>query len=420
LAELINSRHLKKKKMMGRGNEVLTEDNVVGTTGRPGFLSPARYKPEKREQGSPITPTLAPVRELRSRHGKKSLPKIFQEELKRLVELGKANAVKVKELLSQIGLVAIDNAGKGNCMFLAIARGLGWSSQAHRKLRNIAVKHMEDNSEDFRHFIPYTDLEGPDKAWERYLNKMRKKGWGGPHELRALEASLNIKFEIWLATFNELEEVTDIQVQRHHPVNLEKGTVKLWYEANAQNDTEEDLGDHYMVLEEDGSGRHLSRVSRYSAMTLDESKSTTEGDGMDKTAEGTQSPISLSDGMSDSQRGLNEDRSRLSGLSSKQTHNSKTTEMGKEATTALNNVRRGGIWSGRIFHAPPNRTASRSPSPSPEGLWTLHKNPTPRGSEVALGEGSRPTGHPPPHSQEEPQPDNHKKKGRMETPMANA
>ena len=37
-----------------------------------------------------------------------------------------------------------------------------------------------------------------------------RKGWGGPHELRALEASLNIKFEIWLATFNELEEVTDI------------------------------------------------------------------------------------------------------------------------------------------------------------------------------------------------------------------
>jgi hypothetical protein len=105
---------------------------------------------------------------------------------------------------------------------------------------------MEDNPEDYMDFIPYTESEGPAKAWERYLNKMRKKGWGGPHELRALEAALNIKFEIWLATFNELEEVTDIQVQRHHPVNMEKSTVKLWYEANAQNDMDEDLGDHYM------------------------------------------------------------------------------------------------------------------------------------------------------------------------------
>ena len=106
---------------------------------------------------------------------KKMQPKFPPEELKRLVELGKNNAIKVKELLSKIGFVAVDNAGKGNCMFLAIARGLGWSLQTHKKLRNLAVKYMEDNPEDFINFIPYTDPEGPDKAWERYLNKMRKK-----------------------------------------------------------------------------------------------------------------------------------------------------------------------------------------------------------------------------------------------------
>ena len=66
---------------------------------------------------------------------------------------------------------------------------------------------MEDNPEDFINFIPYTDPEGPDKAWERYLNKMRKKGWGGPHELRALEAALNIKFEIWLPPSMSLKKL---------------------------------------------------------------------------------------------------------------------------------------------------------------------------------------------------------------------
>ena len=70
------------KEMMGRATEVLTEDisgTNVGAIGRPGFLSPAKYKPEKREQGSPITPTLAPVRELRSRHGKKTQPEILRK-----------------------------------------------------------------------------------------------------------------------------------------------------------------------------------------------------------------------------------------------------------------------------------------------------------------------------------------------------
>jgi len=39
--------------------------------GRIGFLSPAKREPEKRSQGSPITPTILPVRELRNRQAKK-------------------------------------------------------------------------------------------------------------------------------------------------------------------------------------------------------------------------------------------------------------------------------------------------------------------------------------------------------------
>jgi hypothetical protein len=92
-----------------RGAAGITEERL-------GFLSPARFKPEKKTQVSPITPTMVPVRELRSRNAKKTVPKLSADELKRLADLGKSNATKVKALLSQIGLEAVDNAGKGNCM----------------------------------------------------------------------------------------------------------------------------------------------------------------------------------------------------------------------------------------------------------------------------------------------------------------
>jgi hypothetical protein len=136
---------------------------------------------------------------------------------------------------------------------------------------------MGNNPEDYKDFIPYSEAEGIDKAWERYLRKMKNKGWGGPHELRALEATLGIKFEIWFANFDEQEEVTDIQVQRHHPVDLREDTIILLYVANTQHDEGEDIGDHYMVLVQDGTGRHLSRVSRFAAMTLEEKGTITDG-----------------------------------------------------------------------------------------------------------------------------------------------
>ena len=51
---------------------------------------------------------------------------------------------------------------------------------------------MVANPGEFKEFIPYTELEGPDKAWERYIKKMKRHGWGGPHELRALESAMGI------------------------------------------------------------------------------------------------------------------------------------------------------------------------------------------------------------------------------------
>ena len=254
--------------------------------GRQGFFSPAKYKSESKAQVSPMSPTMVPVRELRSRSAKKTTSKLSSEETKRLVELGKTNATKVNSLLDQIGLEMVDNAGNGNCLFLSIARGLGWSSQTHKKLRGKAVEYMVANPGEFKDFIPYSEEEGPEKAWERYIKKMKKNGWGGPHELQALESAMGIKFEIWFATFDDHEVVTNIQVQRHHPVDLGKKTVILWYVANPQNDDAQDLGDHYMALVENGSGRHLNRVSRYAAMTLDEKGSNT-GDPSDKADEPT-------------------------------------------------------------------------------------------------------------------------------------
>jgi hypothetical protein len=129
---------------------------------------------------------------------------------------------------------------------------------------------MEENPEEFKGFMMYDDDMGPDKAWRKYLNKMKGKGWGGPHELRALESCMNRKFEIWLAIHNDLEEATDIQVLRDHPVNLDESTVTLWYVANTQHDGLEDIGDHYMALVPDGSGLHIHRESRYESTTLEE------------------------------------------------------------------------------------------------------------------------------------------------------
>jgi hypothetical protein len=71
---------------------------------------------------------------------------------------------------------------------------------------------MEENPDEFKGFMTYTDNMGPDKAWRKYLDKMKGKGWGGPHEPRALESCMNKKFEIWFAVYNDREEVTDIQV----------------------------------------------------------------------------------------------------------------------------------------------------------------------------------------------------------------
>ena len=81
---------------------------------------------------------------------------------------------------------------------------------------------------------------------------------------------MNRKFEIWLAVFNDLEEVTDIQALRDHPVDMSGDTVMLWYVANAQHNESEDIGDHYMALVRDGSGPHLLRKPRYEMAKLEE------------------------------------------------------------------------------------------------------------------------------------------------------
>jgi hypothetical protein len=113
---------------------------------RIGFLSPAKREPEKRTQGSPITPTILPVRELRNRQAIKQKPKLVSEEVRRLAELERSNAAKVKKLLGRIGLVTVDNAGLGNCLFLTIARGLGWNPQSHKKLLLSTWRRTQMNS----------------------------------------------------------------------------------------------------------------------------------------------------------------------------------------------------------------------------------------------------------------------------------
>ena len=87
------------------------------------------------------------------------------------------------------GIHMRDVSADGNCLFRSISDQAEGSESNHRHYRDLAIKHMKNNSEIFRLFL----LE--DETLEDYLDDMEQDGtWGGHFELVALSEVLNCAF----------------------------------------------------------------------------------------------------------------------------------------------------------------------------------------------------------------------------------
>ncbi|EGG01535.1 uncharacterized protein MELLADRAFT_66971 [Melampsora larici-populina 98AG31] len=74
--------------------------------------------------------------------------------------------------------------GDGNCQFYAVSMLLQGNTDLHIELRARAVAHIENNKEDFIHFVA---LDGNHKSWEEYCTNMKKdKEYGDELTLQAL------------------------------------------------------------------------------------------------------------------------------------------------------------------------------------------------------------------------------------------
>ncbi len=60
---------------------------------------------------------------------------------------------KFRLQLAQYGLKVVEVSGDGNCLFRAIADQLEGNEKLHKKYRQEAVKHIEENKDLYCHFI---------------------------------------------------------------------------------------------------------------------------------------------------------------------------------------------------------------------------------------------------------------------------
>jgi len=86
-------------------------------------------------------------------------------------------------------------AKDGNCMFRAIAIGLGPPKEA-ADVRKTAIRYMGTHTENFMSFIE-VGPEGPQVAFKNYLSRMSKPGeWGDDLVLTALCKSYKIRISV--------------------------------------------------------------------------------------------------------------------------------------------------------------------------------------------------------------------------------
>eukprot|EP01012_Entosiphon_sulcatum_P035604 TRINITY_DN4520_c0_g1_i1.p1 TRINITY_DN4520_c0_g1~~TRINITY_DN4520_c0_g1_i1.p1 ORF type:complete len:1030 (-),score=134.80 TRINITY_DN4520_c0_g1_i1:236-3325(-) len=172
-------------------------DALIQASGLPALPSLGASQ-RKREQ--------AMQRELGVKANAKDFFSVFSQPMIRVKRirvggsLSRENAIRVgRQLLTwrlnQLQFSEVVMLEDGNCQFRAFSHQLYQTSQYHPQLRAMAVKHIEDNLNDF---LPYFDGE---RDLRSYLRDMSRNGtWGDEITLRAVSDCLRVAIHVILST----------------------------------------------------------------------------------------------------------------------------------------------------------------------------------------------------------------------------
>ena len=131
--------------------------------------------------------------------------------------LSVANPVSLLESrLSQIGRVAIDVGGAGNCFFRAISHQLFGTPDYHLHVRSQGMQYLLHNPELFIE-------SNTERSWQDYLNDMSREGtWADGIIIQAVANCLNLTINI-AESFENFSPLTVI-----HPVNTQRNSSQVF------------------------------------------------------------------------------------------------------------------------------------------------------------------------------------------------
>ena len=118
--------------------------------------------------------------------------------------------------LSQIGRVAIDVGGAGDCFFRAISHQLFGTPDYHLHVRSQGIQYLLHNPELFIESII-------EQSWQDYLSHMSREGtWADGIVIQAVANCLNLTINI-AESFENFSPLTVI-----HPVNAERNSTQVY------------------------------------------------------------------------------------------------------------------------------------------------------------------------------------------------
>lgn len=104
-------------------------------------------------------------------------------------------------LLEEHDLVRKSVAGDGNCQFRAIADQLYGDQERHAEIRETAVAHIENNSDDYLSFF-----ESFEKFAEYVATVKKPQQWGDEITLRAAASAYQVKVRVITPDFDTVYE----------------------------------------------------------------------------------------------------------------------------------------------------------------------------------------------------------------------
>ena len=105
--------------------------------------------------------------------------------------------------------------GDGYCLFHAAAVLMGRENEGIQLLEEV-INHMMENSEEFSKYME------DDETIHEHIRKLRRYGWGGEPELRAISNLATRSVEIWTPGINGSPTLREPYVQA-------PGSIKLAY-----------------------------------------------------------------------------------------------------------------------------------------------------------------------------------------------